>query len=134
MTWDTALYSTAHTQVIQCQRRRAEGLSLSSWQYSGFARLAYFGNLAINVASFPLAILFVTFGLVVAISHWDFKIDLYRRTFNWIKTKTNHILLSALGIAFPCLAYRFRNANLAPYVIALRIGVVTWGFFYAFNR
>jgi len=134
MTWDTTLYLAAHNQVIESQLCWIDGHTADSILHSINARLAYVANLVINVVSFPLAILFVTFGSIIAISHWDFKIEIFTKSYNWIKTKTNHVLLSALGTALPSVAYRFRDANLAPYVIALRIALITWGFFYAFNR
>lgn len=134
MTWDTSLYLAAHDQVIESQHCWVDGDTTDSIYHSLNARLAYVANLIVNVVSFPLAIIFVTFGSIIAISHWNFKIEIYTKSFNWIKTKTNHVLLSALGTAFPSLAYRYRDANLAPYVIALRIAFVTWGFFWAFSR
>lgn len=134
MTWDTTLYLTAQHQTLSAQRLWDEGSKADSISHALNARLAYVANLIVNVVSFPLAILYVTFGTIVAISHWNFKVEIYTKSFNWIKTKTNHVLLSALGTAAPSLAYRFREANLAPYVIALRIVIITWGFFWALKR
>lgn len=134
MCCDTRFYLEAHTQVLKSQECWNEGNRVASVGHALNARLAYIANLIINVVSFPFAILYVTYGSIVAVLHWNFKIEVYTKSFNWIKTKTNHILLSTLGIATPSLAYRFRDANLAPYVIALRIAIITWGFFYAFSR
>ena len=133
-TWDTSLYLSAHTQILASQELWKNGETVASIGRAVSASLLYIANLIVNVVSFPLAIIFVTYGSIVALSHWDRKIDVYVKSFNWIVTKTNHVLLSALGTVLPSAAYRYRDANLAPYVIALRIGVVSYGFIYALSR
>lgn len=134
MTWDTALYLAAHRQVLASQEDWDQGSCARALIHSVSARFAYVANLIVNVASFPLAILYVTFGAIMAIAHWDLKIEVYTKSFNWIKTKTNHILLSTLGVLLPAAAHHYRDANLAPYVIALRVAIITWGLLWALRR
>ena len=92
------------------------------------------GTLLLQVVSFPLAIIAVTYGCLVALVKWDWKNETFDKSYNWIKQKTNYALLSALGIIFPQTAYKFRDANLTPYVIALRIAVISAGCLYALSR
>lgn len=134
MTWDTIFHYTAQNQITKCESQSFKGKYISSLKHSFLARLAYLGSFAVNIISFPIAIFYVTFGLIFAISYWDFTINIYKNSFCWIKAKTNHILLSALGMIFPSLAYRFRNVNLIPYVIAVRIAVITWGLIHIFTN
>ncbi len=133
MSWDTALYSFANDCVAKSWKSWEEKNYGESWGYSFTARLAFVANLVIDVALFPFAIIGVTFGLLHALGTRNHRSAVFQKTRNFIIEKTNHALLSIFGaVVSPAIAHRFQYANLAPFVIAARITVISAGFLYYF--
>jgi len=130
MIWENATYEFANQCVEKSWAQWERNDLVESWGYTIPARLAYVTDLVINVAVFPLAIIRVTFGSLYAIARWDSSTHEYQSGKHYIIERTNHVLLSLVGSILPSVAHRYRDVDLAPYVIAARIAVITWGILY----
>ncbi len=131
MSWDTALYSFANTCMENSWKEWEMGNLENAWGYTIPARLAYLADLVVNIVQFPFAIIAITFGSVHALCTFDYQSVVFQSAKRFIILKTNHALISAFGGAIsPAVAHKYQNANLAPFVIAARITVISTGFFY----
>lgn len=131
MSWDSALYTFAN----DCMEKSGEKWKAKeygpSWGYSIPARLAYLADLIVNLIQFPFAIIGITFGSLHALVTLNYQSPLFQESKSFIIEKTNHALLSIFGaVVSPALAHRYQNANLAPFVIAARITVLSGGLLY----
>lgn len=131
MSWDTALFEFAGSCMETSWKKWGEGEFTSSWGYTIPARLAYVASVIVNIVQFPFAIIGVTLGGLHALLTLNYKSEPFQITRQFIIQKTNHALISAFGAAIsPAIAHRFQNANLAPFVIAARVTVVSAALFY----
>lgn len=129
--WDTALFTFANTCMEKSWQEWEAGRVEDSWGYTISARLAYLADVIINLVQFPFAIIAVTFGSIHALCTLNYRSEVFQSTKNFIIEKTNHALISAFGaVVSPAVAHKFQNANLAPFVVAARITVISAGFFY----
>lgn len=105
------------------------GELVEAWKGSLSARLAYLCDLIVNVVMLPFAIIAVTFGSLHALLTWDWHSAPFQTSKEFITEKTNHLVLSLFGsVISPSLSHKYRDVNLVPYLIALRITVIVTAF------
>lgn len=135
ISWDNRLYEFANDCMVQSWDKWDLREIGSSWGYTMSARLAYVSDAIINLVILPFAIIGVTFGTLHALFTWNRQSPIFQSNLSFITQKTNHLLLSCFGAFIsPALAHRFRDANLVPYVIALRIAVLTGALILYFKK
>ena len=107
------------------------GETAQSWGYTIPARLAYLCDVIVNLVILPFAILSATIGALHALFAWDRSSSSYQETKKFVLERSNHFLLSLFGsVIAPSVSHRYRDANLAPYVLAVRITVISAGLIY----
>lgn len=134
-TWDNRLYEFANDCMVKSWDKWDLREIGSSWGYTIPARLAYVCDAIINLVVLPFAIIGITFGTLHALFTWNRQSPFFQATLSHITEKTNHLFLSTCGAFIsPALAHRFRDANLVPYFIALRIAVLTSALIFYFKK
>ena len=112
-----------------------KGEIVQSWGRTIPARLAYLCEAITNLVVLPFAILSVTFGALHALCTWNRKSEVYLKTYAFISKTTNHLFLSTFGsLISPAITHKYRDANIAPFILAARITVITAGLLYALLR
>ena len=136
MSWENALYTFANDCMATSREKWDAGQKGVAWGYTIPARLAYLCDMIINIVILPFAILAVTFGALHALCTWNRQSKHFQSTRTELMERANHFFLSLFGsIISPALAHKFRDANIAPYIVALRITVISAGaLYYAFFR
>lgn len=135
ITWANALYEYANDCVVKAHQLETDGKVVSSWAQTVPARLSYLADVIVNVAILPFGILrFLGCGLL-ALSTWNWSNPSYQESKRALLERSNHLVMSSVGfLVSPTLAHKYRDANVAPYLIAVRIVVITgialyYGFF-----
>ncbi len=107
-----------------------------AWGYTIPARLAYLCDTIINLVVLPFSIIAVTVGTLHALFTWNWQSSIFQSTKSDIMERANHFFLSAFGSTIsPSLAHKYRDLNIAPYIVAFRITVISAGvIYYAFFR
>ncbi|MBS0629629.1 MAG: hypothetical protein JSS30_05315 [Verrucomicrobia bacterium] len=122
---ENRFYDVANSHMAQSWEKWELGELGDAWKLSISARLAYLCDTIINLVALPFAIIGVTFGSFHALFTWDWNSTSFQSTKYYITERTNHLVLSLFGsIISPALAHKYRDVNLVPYLIALRITVV----------
>lgn len=122
---ENRFYDVANSQMAQSWEKWELGEIADSWRCSISARLSYLCDMIVNLVILPFAIIAVTFGSLHALFTWDWNSTFFQSTKHYITERTNHLVLSLFGSAIsPALAHKYRDVNLVPYLIALRITVV----------
>ncbi len=121
--WDNSQYENANAYMVEAEVMQNAGAHSRSWQLSFSARLAYLCDMVVNLVVLPFAIVGVIFGSLHALCTW--KLFVLKQTKEFILEKSNHFFLSVCGsLVSPSLAHKYRDVNLAPYIVALRIIVI----------
>lgn len=132
--WHETFYHFAGEWVQKSWTHWDEGRIVESWKDTIPARFSYLCDSIFDIIITPFYLIGCTFGIVkgVVTCNWEL-FHSYRKN---LMGKANHLILSSIGFSLsPALAYKFRDANLALYVVALRIIVIFAGAtYFAFKK
>ena len=121
--WHDTHHAFANDLMAKSWDRWKAGLTGESWGYTIPARLAYLCDAIVSLVAMPFAIIALVFGSLQAFFTWNSEPFVITKAF--LYDKTNHFFLSAFGsIISPAIAHKYRDANLTPYVFALRMIVL----------
>lgn len=132
--WHEVFYQIACECVCQSWEHWEAGNISASWRATIPARLAYLCDVVVDVVVIPFYLVQFLFSASKGIFTWNWEST--RPVRHDLLKKTNHLFLSFFGtLCSPAIAYRYRDANLAPYIIAARIVVILAGItYFAFRR
>ncbi len=126
-----AFYNSANIHTAQSWELWHAKKQAQSWAHTVPARFFYLCDMIVNITALPFAIISVTFGLLHALCTLNYRSPTFKATKHFIFERSSHLFLSAFGsVISPALAHKYRDANLAPYIIAFRIVVITAGALY----
>ena len=129
------LYEVANDYMAKSWQSWKTGEEAKSWGYTIPARFAYLCETIINAVNLPFAIIAITFGSLHALCTWNRKSEIFLDTYSAISKTANHLFLSVFGaLISPAITYKYRNANITPFIIAARIIIISGGILYAFWR
>lgn len=125
LTWENGLYDFANHCMEVSWQKKEEGKVWESWKYTLPARVAYLADVIVNAVIVPFSLIGFLYGALHALCTWNRKSEVWQNNKAFALERTNHILLSTLGFAIsPSLAHKYRDANITPYVIAIRIAAI----------
>lgn len=128
---NTDLYDVASNYVVKSWECWENGEISKSWGYTIPARLAYLCETITSVVLLPFAIIRITFATFHALFTWDRKSEVFQGALSGIIKVTNRLILSTVGsIISPAMAHKYRTANVAYFVVAARIVIISAGFLY----
>lgn len=127
--WHEVFYHAAGKYVCRSWEHWESGNIVASWKETIPARLAYLCDVVLDIVVIPFYLVQFLFAAVKGLLTWNW--ETMRTTRHDLFKKTNHFFLSFFGCLFsPAIAYRYRDANLTPYIIAARIAVILAGITY----
>lgn len=133
--WDDKLYEFANDCVARSWQCRESGQTAESWGYTVPARLAYVCAAIVDLVVLPFALIATLFGALHALFTWDWNSPVFEETWNRVQIKSNHFFLSVCGsLISPAIAHKYRDANLLPYIVAIRIAITLGVVYYFANK
>jgi hypothetical protein len=128
-------YLAASSHMEKSWNAWEEGRYLRSFGHTVPARLNYLSEMIVSAVKLPFAIIHITFGLLHALATWNRKSPVLQRSSQSINRTSNRLFLSAFGATLsPAITHKYRDADVARYIIAARIVVISGAFLYAFLR
>jgi hypothetical protein len=124
--WDDSLYHFASECMDRSLEKWKAGQFWDSWGYTLPARLAYLADSVLNCVILPFALIKFAFSLP---ANW--KSENLKASYHYVKERSNHLFIALFGaVISPYLANKYRDANVAPYIIAARITVISGAILY----
>lgn len=124
-------YDKASDYMLKSWQSWENGEIAKSWGYTIPARLAYLCQTIISIVLLPFEIIRITFASMVALFTWNRKAKIFQTALAGIIKTTNRLILSALGSTIsPAMTHKYRTANVAYFVVAARVVVISAGFLY----
>lgn len=121
--WDNHYFASANAFMEKAHELRQEGQYQRSWKISLSARLHYLADCVVNLVILPFALLGVIAGAIHALCRWN--LSILKPSKQYLLEKSNHFFISLCGTALsPTLAYKYKDANLAPLIITVRIAAI----------
>jgi len=115
---DNTFYNIANKweeRAIQCNDKKE---FFKSWGWATLARIPYLIDVIIDVVVAPLALIGLTFGVLIGICTLGKEAALVKYSANKFLEKINHFCLSLFGaIASPWLAHKGKDVNIMGYTI-----------------